>query len=137
MAKMPNHRRHRRTRRFLGLERKSEPVLGGAAFARRMAVNFGVATLLIALSLLGGMVGYRQFEKMTWIDAFANAAMILSGMGPFCELTSSSGKLFAGVYALYSGLVLILATGLILAPLVHRVLHHFHVDCENADEPAE
>jgi len=73
MAKMPNHRRHSRTRRFLGLERKSEPVLGSAAFARRMAVNFAVATLLIALSLLGGMVGYRQFEKMPWIDAFANA----------------------------------------------------------------
>lgn len=102
-----------------------------------MAVSFGVATLLIALSLFGGMVGYRYCEKMSWIDAFANAAMILSGMGPLCELTSSSGKLFAGVYALYSGLVLILATGLILAPLVHRVLHHFHVDCDSTEDSSK
>ena len=102
-----------------------------------MALSFAVATLLIAVSLLGGMMGYRHFEKMPWIDAFANAAMILSGMGPLCELTSSSGKLFAGAYALYSGLVLILATGLIIAPLMHRVLHHFHVDCDETGERAE
>ena len=102
-----------------------------------MAVSFGVATLLIATSLLGGMIGYRFFEGMSWIDAFANASMILSGMGPLCELTSSSGKLFAGAYALYSGLMLILATGLIFAPLVHRVLHHFHVDCDEAGDRGE
>ena len=119
------------------MERKSQPLLSRAAFAKRMAKSFGVATLMIAFSLLGGMVGYRHFEKMSWIDAFANAAMILSGMGPLCELTSSSGKLFAGVYALYSGLALILATGLIFAPMVHRVLHHFHVDCDEANDRGE
>ena len=85
------------------------------------------ATLLIALSLWGGMAGYHYFEKMEWIDAFANASMILSGMGPFGELKTSGGKLFAGFYALYSGLALIAVVGILFAPIVHRALHRFHL----------
>jgi hypothetical protein len=95
-----------------------------------MAANFGAACLLIGLSLVVGVIGYHYFEGMNWIDAFANASMILSGMGPFGPLTTSGGKIFAGLYALYSGLVVILATGVILAPLFHRVLHRFHVEGE-------
>lgn len=74
------------------------------------------------------MLGYRYFEGMEWIDAFANASMILSGMGPLTPLETSNGKLFAGLYALYSGLALILATGILLAPVVHRLLHQFHLE---------
>jgi len=74
------------------------------------------------------MVGYHHFEKMSWVDAFANAAMILSGMGPLTPLQTWGGKLFAGCYALYSGLALIVVTGLILAPIVHHVLHKFHME---------
>jgi hypothetical protein len=74
------------------------------------------------------MAGYRYLERMEWIDAFANASMILSGMGPLTPLQTWGGKLFAGLYAMYSGLALILAAGLILAPVVHRVLHRFHVE---------
>ncbi len=74
------------------------------------------------------MAGYRHFEGMEWIDAFASASMILSGMGPLTPLQTSGGKLFAGLYALYSGLSLIAATSLILAPIVHRALHHFHLE---------
>ncbi len=74
------------------------------------------------------MLGYRYFEGMEWIDAFANASMILSGMGPLTPLQTSNGKLFAGLYALYSGLALILATGILLAPVVHRLLHQFHLE---------
>ena len=88
------------------------------------------AALLIAVSLVGGMCGYRYFEGMTWVDAFANASMILSGMGPLTPLNTEAGKIFAGSYALYSGLVLILATGVIVAPLFHRVLHRFHLEAE-------
>ena len=90
--------------------------------------SFGAAAVLIGLSLVAGMIGYWYFEKMAWVDAFANAAMILSGMGPLSELRTSGGKIFAGTYALYSGLTLIVATGLILAPILHRVMHHFHLD---------
>ena len=95
-----------------------------------MARSCAAAALLIALSLFGGMAGYRYFEGMEWIDAFANAAMILSGMGPLTPLQTSSGKLFAGLYALYSGLALLAATGIIFAPLVHRLLHRFHLQTD-------
>jgi hypothetical protein len=79
------------------------------------------------------MAGYRYLEGMEWIDAFANAAMILSGMGPLAPLHTWGGKLFAGLYALYSGLTLILAFGLIFAPVVHRVLHRFHLEADEKD----
>jgi hypothetical protein len=102
--------------------------LSRRAFAKRLARNFGMASLLIALSLLAGMLGYRHFEGMEWIDAFANASMILSGMGPLTPLETFGGKLFAGFYALYSGLALILATGILFAPVVHRLLHRFHLE---------
>jgi hypothetical protein len=92
-----------------------------------------VATLLVGLSLGVGMAGYHYFEGLAWIDAFANAAMILSGMGPLNPMQTWGGKLFAGLYALYSGLVLIAATTIILAPIVHRLLHHFHVAEEQRD----
>ncbi|WP_227254627.1 hypothetical protein [Frigoriglobus tundricola] len=90
-----------------------------------------MATLLIGVSLAGGMAGYAGFEGMAVIDAFVNASMILSGMGPLDAPKTFSGKLFAGTYALYSGLVLILAAGVVLAPIVHRLLHQFHVDDED------
>ncbi len=79
------------------------------------------------------MAGYHHFEKMGWIDAYANAAMILSGMGPLAPMQTTGGKLFAGTYALYSGLVVIIATGLILAPVVHRALHRFHMASEQKE----
>jgi len=112
---------------LLGYESKHQPLISRKAFAKRLAKSFAAATLLIGLSLLAGVLGYRYFEGMEWIDAFANAAMILSGMGPLAPLQTWGGKLFAGIYALYSGLALILAAGIILAPIVHRLLHRFHL----------
>ena len=91
---MSHHRR-----RFLRFESKSQPLLPPRQFAERVALNFGFASLLIGLSLLIGMAGYALFEGMTWIDALANAAMILSGMGPLAPLQSLCGKLYAGCYA--------------------------------------
>jgi hypothetical protein len=84
--------------------------------------------VLIGVSLIGGMIGYHYLEGMGWIDAFANASMILSGMGPLGTLQTWGGKLFAGLYALYSGLALVLATGIVFAPVVHRMLHRFHLE---------
>ena len=82
---------------------------------------------VIGVSLFLGMFGYHHFENMTWIDAFVNASMILSGMGPIGELHTSAGKLFAGCYALYSGLALITIAAILLAPVAHRILHRFHL----------
>jgi hypothetical protein len=120
-----------RQRHFVHFERKHEQLLSRRAFAKRLAGSFTLSAAIIGLSLLGGMAGYHHFENMEWIDAFANAAMILSGMGPLAPLQTWSGKFFAGVYALYSGLVLILAVGVVLAPIVHRVLHQFHIEYDD------
>jgi hypothetical protein len=113
---------------LLRYESRHEPLLPRRAFARRLARNFTVASALIAISLAVGMAGYHFLEDMGWLDAFANAAMILSGMGPLEQLKSPGGKLFAGLYALYSGLAVIVATGILIAPVFHRMLHSFHVE---------
>jgi hypothetical protein len=116
----------------LRFEHKRQPLASRRVFAKRMAGSFALSLTLILLSLFGGMAGYHHFEGMAWIDAFVNAAMILSGMGPLGTLQTWNGKAFAGMYALYSGLVLILAMGIVIAPIVHRVLHRFNLEDEDA-----
>lgn len=111
-------------------EHKNQPILSRWAFAKRLVKSIIFTSGVIGLSLFGGMAGYHIFEGMPWIDAFANAAMILSGMGPLAPLQTWNGKLFAGVYALYSGLVLVLAIGVIIAPIVHRIFHKFHLEMD-------
>lgn len=118
-------KRHRRKYEMI-----TQPVLKRPAFARRVARNFLIATGMIMLSLFVGMLGYRYLEEKEWIDAFASASMILSGMGPLEPAKNWWGKLFSGCYALYSGLLLILASGVLLAPFVHRMLHRMHCDVE-------
>src|SRR5262245_35657556 len=113
---------------LLRFETKHQPLLPRALFARRVLINLGIACALIAISLVVGMLGYHYLESQPWIDAFANASMILSGMGPLGELHTWSGKLFAGFFALYSGLLLIMVAGIVLAPVVHRFLHRFHME---------
>jgi hypothetical protein len=114
-------------------ERKHLPLAPRPVFLRRVARNFLIAQAVVAVSLAAGIFGYRYFEGMGWADAFVNAAMILSGMGPMGAFNTTGGKVFAGCYALYSGLVLILITGIILAPVVHRFLHRFHVQVSGKD----
>lgn len=109
-------------------ESRNRPLASRRRFIRRLALSILVALSIIGLSLFGGMLGYAHFEGMSWLDAFLNAAMILSGMGPVEPLKTSAGKLFAGCYAIYSGLIVILITGIVLAPIAHRILHRFHVD---------
>jgi hypothetical protein len=87
-----------------------------------------IALALIAVSLLIGMVGYHVLEGLNWLDAFLNASMLLGGMGPIHAPATSGGKLFAGLYALYCGLAVILVAGVILAPIAHRILHRFHME---------
>ena len=90
--------------------------------------SVAMGTSLIIASLLGGMVGYHSFEGLSWIDSFANAAMILSGMGPLAQPATTSGKIFAGLYALYSGFAVLIITGITFAPIVHRFLHRLHAE---------
>lgn len=115
-------------------EHSRQPVIPAGRFAVRM----GRAVLLwLALTVVGlaiGMAGYAASEGMSAVDAFVNAAMILSGMGPVTELKTESGKLFAGFYAIFSGLFVVIATGFVLAPLLHRVLHSFHVEAGKDDD---
>lgn len=95
-------------------------------FLRRLALHVAVALGLVVVSLALGMLGYSNFEHLAWRDAFLNSAMLLGGMGPVDAPRTSGGKVFAGLYALYCGLVFLIAAGVIFAPLLHRLLHHFH-----------
>ena len=97
-----------------------------AAFIARMARHAAAALGLMLVSLGIGMVGYAYFEELPWLDAFLNAAMLLGGMGPVNAPVTPGGKLFAGCYALYAGLVFLVVAGLLLAPTVHRLLHRYH-----------
>jgi hypothetical protein len=101
-------------------------------FLRRVAAHAAAAVLLLAASLALGMWGYSHFEGLAWRDAFLNAAMLLGGMGPVDAPRTPSGKVFAGVYALYAGLVFLVTAGLLAAPLLHRLMHRFHFQ---EDEP--
>ncbi len=120
-----NHGRGRRI-----FEHRRESLIPRPAFFRRVA-GFGTISIgIVAFSLGIGILGYRCLEGMEWIDAFLNASMIMGGMGPVGELRTFYGKLFAGFYALYCGLVLLVSAGILLAPIYHRFLHRFHLEAE-------
>ncbi len=107
-------------------ERRTRPVVSQYAFALRLAGWLGVTLGLMGASLAAGMAGYHYLEGMAWVDAFLNAAMLLGGMGPVDPLHTEAGKIFAGVYAMYCGMLLVVCGGMLLVPVFHRVLHRFH-----------
>ena len=109
-------------------EHRAQPVIPPHQFIIRLAHSGIIALALIAISLFIGMAGYHNFEGLSWIDAFLNASMLLGGMGPVDTPVTFDGKLFAGLYALYCGLAVILVAGIILAPVAHRFLHRFHME---------
>ncbi|MGE5248830.1 MAG: hypothetical protein ACM3QS_01345 [Bacteroidota bacterium] len=115
-------------------EHRHEPLLPRSEFYRRMLLYMGFATAIIAVSLLIGILGYHYFEGLSWIDALVNASMLLGGMGPVNALQSTAGKLFASFYALYSGMVLLVAVGVLISPIFHRMLHRFHLEALDEDE---
>ena len=108
-------------------EHRHQPLASKDRFTSRVSRSAMWAAAVITFWELAGMAGYMGFEGMSPVDAFVNAAMILSGMGPVTVLNTTGGKLFAGLYAIASGLLIFAIAGLILAPLFHRVLHRFHV----------
>ncbi len=115
-------------------EHKSEPVIPWQLFIRRLYVSFGLGAALILVSLTVGIAGYHYFDGLMWIDAYLNAAMILSGMGPISQPHSAAGKIFAGLYALYSGFAVLVIAAVAFGPFVHRMLHKLHVDEKDIDE---
>jgi hypothetical protein len=107
-------------------ERRNQMPMARRHFVRRLALHTLASLGLVLGSLVAGMMGYCLFEGLSRTDAFLNAAMLLGGMGPVDAPRTEGGKLFAGMYALYAGLVFLIAAGLIVAPVVHRMLHLFH-----------
>jgi hypothetical protein len=107
-------------------EPKAHPPIPRRRFIRRVALHTAAAITLLLLSLVVGMAGYMYFEHLPWRDAFLNSAMLMGGMGPVDAPKSDGGKLFAGLYALYAGLVLLVTVGLVFTPVVHRFMHKFH-----------
>mgnify|MGYP000225740191 FL=1 len=116
---------------IIAFERLSEPLATRQVFAGRLLRSIIIGSLIVAAALFGGMAGYHVFEGLAWIDAFVNAAMILSGMGVLAAPVSVEGKLFAGLYAIFCGLVLIAATAIMFTPVIHRFLHQMHMDDED------
>ncbi|MBX7208323.1 MAG: hypothetical protein K1X78_08445 [Verrucomicrobiaceae bacterium] len=112
----------------MNYESKNEPMVSNRAFTHRMLRHFCLSSLVIGVALGVGVAGYHIFAGFSWMDSLLNASMILGGMGPVGELPGDGAKVFASLYALFSGLVFIGASAILFAPVAHRVLHAFHID---------
>jgi hypothetical protein len=104
------------------------PLATAQVYRRRILSNGRAGMILIAISLAIGIGGYQYFEDLEFVDAFLNASMILSGMGPLHNPDTTAGKIFAGVYALYSGFAVLAIAAVMFAPLVHRMFHRIHLE---------
>jgi hypothetical protein len=118
-------------------EHKSKPLLTRWAFLGRMARSGVVVVGIIAFSLFLGSAGYHIFGRLPWIDSLLNASMILTGMGPVDPLKTTSAKLFATFYSLYSGVAFLTAMAVLVAPLLHRFMHNFHLEVSEGDKGDE
>ncbi|MDB5047566.1 MAG: hypothetical protein JWO30_637 [Fibrobacteres bacterium] len=105
-----------------------QPILPTREFFKRLARHGGFASAFLLFSLALGMLGYHALAGLSWIDSFVNASMILTGMGPVTQMVTWGSKLFSGLYALYSGIAFLSAVGIFFAPILHRTLHHFHLE---------
>jgi hypothetical protein len=109
-------------------ERKHEKLAPVSVFIRRIALSLITAGVLVLAALFIGIAGYHWIAGFEWVDSLLEASMILGGMGPVNQLTSNSAKVFAAGYALFSGLIFIAVMGIVFSPIVHRMLHKFHID---------
>jgi hypothetical protein len=112
-------------------EHHHEKLLPRRLFLRRLAKYALISLSIIFVSLVIGMIGYHVLEGFSWVDSFLNAAMLMGGMGPVNVLHTDGGKIFAGIYAMYCGLVELIAIAIFAAPIFHRFLHHFHLESEH------
>ena len=116
--------------RIGGFERMHEPLAPRRTFLMRLVNHFSLALACTVVSLAIGTFGYHWLARAAWVDAFLNASMLLGGMGPVGDIPTTAGKLFASFYALYAGLMFITVSGIVLSPLLHRLLHKFHIPDE-------
>ena len=115
-------------------EHRKEPLASRSEFIKRM-LRFGALTAGLLLFSLGiGVIGYHVFEGLSWLDALLNASMLLGGMGPVSPIQTVAGKWFASFYALFSGMIILVAAGVMVTPILHRILHHFHLEIEDGEE---
>ena len=108
-------------------EHRNQPLISRRRFLHRLARHGGYALIVVSASLVVGMAGYHWIARFTWIDSLLNTSMLLGGMGPIGQLPDDASKLFASLFALYSGMIFLVVAGLVLAPAFHRVLHRFHL----------
>jgi hypothetical protein len=111
-------------------EHKKQKLAPMSTFYQRVLKNIMLAFLILGICLLIGIFGYHYTAEANWLDSIHNASMILSGMGPVIEISTSSGKIFSSFYALFSGIVFITNIGIILAPALHRMYHRLHLEEE-------
>ena len=119
-------------------EHRHERLASAQVYRRRLISSGSVGFGLVVVSLVVGIAGYAGFEDLGFVDSFLNAAMILSGMGPLLSPQTTGGKLFAGLYALYSGFAVLAIAAIMFAPVLHRVMHRFHLEEQDdgKDKPA-
>ena len=108
-------------------EHHKQPLAGTKAFVRRVALNVFIALLLLLFSLGIGILGYHFLGRLSWIDSLLNSSMILGGMGPVDRMETNAAKIFASIYAIYSGVILLASVGVLATPILHRFLHLFHL----------
>ena len=115
-------------------EHRTKPLIARDLYVARVARSAALAAGLISASLAIGVVGYHSIGRLTWIDALQNASMILGGMGPVDRLGTDAGKLFASAYALFSGFALLTGVAVLLAPVLHRFMHRFHLEAVESED---
>lgn len=120
-------------RGLLKFEKLTEPVATPAEFRRRLLNSALITVAVLTVSLLLGMAGYHWYVGIPhWVDCLYSASMIMGGMGPVGpDPTTNAGKIFASAYAIYSGVMLLASVGLLLSPVLHRILHRLHADTES------
>lgn len=111
-------------------EKRSQKPISRVEFRLRLLRTFLVIFVFVGISLGLGMIGYHWLEDLSWVDSFLNASMILGGMGPVDPMKTNAGKIFAGIYALYSGLAFLVMAGFLFGPIAHRILHRFHYEAD-------
>jgi hypothetical protein len=122
---------------MLFFEHSSKPLISKRRFYRRVVRNLFIAFLIITASLSIGVIGYMSFAGLNFVDALLNASMLLGGMGPVDMLHNDAAKYFASFYALFSGITFLSTVGVIFAPIIHRIMHRFHLETEEEEEKAE